>query len=152
MNQRYNGIGFTFDLGKFQVSAKKFTLDINDNTAAVKRKGRPDGWVHGDVEGSGTITVDRAGLRAFVNSANSFQEIQEFDINSYAEAGDDNLKIEAFGCKAKIGKLLDVDTNSADETEFEIPYVVTGSDFVKIDGKPYFKEGKNSSSSSSSSK
>lgn len=146
MKQRYNGIGFTFDLGKFQVSAKKFTLDITDNTAAVKRNGRPDGWVQGDVEASGTLTVDRAGLKTFVDSADSFQEIELFDINSYAEAGDDNLKIEAFGCKAKIGKLMDIDTNSADETEFEIPYVVTSPDFVKIDGKPYFKENDNNNS------
>jgi len=145
-NQRFNGIGFSFDLGSFQVSAKKFTLDITDNTVAVKRKGRPDGWVQGDVEASGTITVDRAGLKAFVDSADSFQEIEPFDINSYAEAGDDNVKIEAFGCKPKIGKLLDIDTNSSDETEFEIPFVVTSPDFVKIDGKPYFKENDNNNS------
>ncbi|MPN57993.1 hypothetical protein SDC9_205689 [bioreactor metagenome] len=145
MNQRFNGIGFVVDLLTVQVSAKKFTLDITDNTAAVKRKGRPDGWVQGDVEASGTITVDKTGLKAILDSANSFQEVEPFDINSYAEAGDDNLKIEAFGCKVKIGKLLDIDSNSADETEFEIPYVVTSPNFVHIDGKPYFKESKKNS-------
>ncbi len=142
MKQCFNGIGFTFDLGQFKVEAKKVTLDITDNTAAVKRKGAPGGWVQGDVEGSGVLTVDRAGLRVFVDSAASFQEIPLFDINTYAEAGDDNLKIEAFGCKAKLGKLLDIDTNSTDETEFEIPYVITSPNFVAIDGKPYFKVAK----------
>lgn len=140
--QRFNGLSFTFDLGDFKVKAKKFTLDITDNSTAAKRNGRPDGFVQGDVSASGTITVDRIGLRAFVEagkSAGAIQEIPPFDINSYAEAGDDNLKVEAFGCKVKMSKLLDVDKNSADETEFELPFEVTSSDFVNIDGVPYVK-------------
>lgn len=140
--QRFNGLSFTFDLGDFKVKAKKFTLDITDNSGAAKRNGRPDGFLLGDVSASGTITVDRIGLRAFVEagkSAGAIQEIPPFDINSYAEAGDDNLKVEAFGCKVKMSKVLDVDKNSADETEFELPYEVTSPDFVNIDGVPYVK-------------
>ena len=140
--QRFNGLSFTFDLGEFKVKAKKFSLDITDNSAAAKRDGRPDGFLQGDVEASGTITVDRSGLRAFVDaakSAGSFQDIPTFDINSYAEAGDDSLKIEVFGCKVKLSKLLDVDKSSADEIEFELPFDVTSPDFVKIDDVPYVK-------------
>ena len=87
--QRFNGLSFTFDLGDFKVKAKKFTLDITDNSGAAKRNGRPDGFLLGDVSASGTITVDRIGLRAFVEagkSAGAIQEIPPFDINSYAEA------------------------------------------------------------------
>lgn len=137
---RFNGLSFTFDLGDFSVEAKKFTLDITDNTTMAKRKGRPDGVLIGDVEASGTITVDRTGLKAFTDaagSAGSFQEIPVFDINSHGSAGEDTLKIEVFGCKVKLSKLLDIDTSSTDETEFELPFVVTSPDFIKIDGTPY---------------
>ena len=137
---RFNGLSFVFDLGNFAVEAKKFTLDITDNTTQAKRKGRPDGVLIGDVEASGTITVDRGGLKAFSDAAakaGSFQEIPTFDINSHAQAGGDEFTVEVFGCKVKLSKLLDVDTSSSDETEFELPFVVTSPDFVKIDGTPY---------------
>ena len=37
----------------------------------------------------------------------------------------------------KLNKLLDVDTSSTDETEFELPFDVTAPEFVEIDGVPY---------------
>ena len=52
-------------------------------------------------------------------------------------AGGDPLMIQAFGCKLKLNKLLDVDKSSTDETEFTIPFDVTSPDFVRIDGVPY---------------
>lgn len=140
--KRFNGISFNFDLGDFKIQAKKFTLDITDNSTAAKRNGRPDGFLQGDVEAGGTITVDRIGLRAIkdaASAAGAFQELSPFDIHSYAKAGDDELKVEAFGCKIKINKVLDIDTNNGDEVEFELPFDVTSPDFVNIDGVPYLK-------------
>jgi len=140
--QRFNGQSFHLDLGIAALTAKKFTLDITDNTAAAKRNGRPDGWLRGDVEASGEITVDRDGLRTLTRvarEAGSFQDIPTFDIMSYASAGGDPLMIQAFGCKLKLNKLLDVDKSSTDETEFTIPFDVTSPDFVAIDGVPYIR-------------
>jgi hypothetical protein len=138
--QRFNGLGFVLDLGVSALKVQKFSLDITDNSAVAKRNGRPDGNLRGDVEASGTITVDRDGLRAFVElakSAGSWQEMDPFDINAFGSAGDDTVKVEAFGCRVKVNKLLDIDKNSSDETVFELPFDVTSPDFVKIDGVPY---------------
>lgn len=141
--QRFNGMSFEIDLGDFAVQVKKFSLEIKDDSAVAKRNGKPDGYLLGGVEGSGEILVDRTGLKAFTEAAKkagSFQETPPFDINSYAKVGDDEVKIEAFGCKVKISNLLDIDTGSTDETEFKLPFDVTSPDFVKIDGVPYAKE------------
>ena len=139
--KRFNGMSFTLDLGVAALKVQKFTLDITDNSTTAKRNGRPNGRLRGDVEASGTITVDRDGLRAFVElakSAGSWQEMDTFDIVAFASAGDyDELKIEVFGCLVKVNKLLDIDKSSSDETVFELPFDVTSPDFVKIDGVPY---------------
>lgn len=143
--QRFNGLSFDFDLGDFKVHAKKFSLDITDNSTAAKRNGRPDGFLVGDVEAGGTITVDRIGLAAFMKaakSAGSFQALKPFDITGIAKAGDDTFKVKIYGCKVKINKLLDVDTGSADETEFELPFDVTDPNFVEIDNTPYLDKQK----------
>jgi hypothetical protein len=143
--QKFNGLSFDISLGDFDVQVKKFSLTIKDNSAAAKKNGKPDGWLLGDVEADGELVVDRTGLKAFTESAKkvgSFQEMPTFDIHSYAKIGDDEVKVEAFGCKVSIGALLDLDKNSSDETEFKLPYKVTSPDFVKIDGVPYAKESK----------
>ena len=137
---RFNGLSFDIDLGDIGIKVKKFTLDIEDNSAVAKQNGRPNGELRGAVSASGEIVVDRAGLKAFTamaKKAGSFQEMPTFDIHSFGKVGDDELKIEAFGCKVKLSKLLDIDKDSSDETEFTLPYEVTSPDFVKIDGVPY---------------
>ncbi len=142
--RRFNGLSFDIDLGDFAVQVKKFTIEITDNTTVAKRNGKPDGWLLGDVEASGEITVDASGLKAFLDAAKtakSFQEMEPFDINSYAKVGDDEVKIEAFGCKVKLSSLLDIDKSSTDETEFALPFDVTSPDFVKINGVPYAPTG-----------
>ncbi len=140
--QRFNGLSFDLSTGKMAFKVKKFTLEITDNSAVAKRRGRPDGYLVGDVEASGELTVDRDGLKVLTQAAReakSFQGLDPFDIVSYARVGSDELKIEAFGCRIKVGSLLDVDTSSADESEFTIPFDVTSPDFVRIDGVPYCK-------------
>ena len=147
--QRFNGLSFDIDLGEFSIHVKKFTLDITDNSAAAKRNGRPDGWLKGDVEASGKITVDRAGLKAFTNSAKSaksFQDLDTFDIQSYAKLADDEFKVNVYGCKVKLASLLNIDKGSTDETEFELDYVVTSPKFVEIDGVPYVNQESETSS------
>lgn len=145
MKQRFNGLSFDIDLGDIAVQVKKFSLDITDNTATAKRAGRPDGWLQGDVEASGTLTLDRDGLKAFTTLAKnsgSWQDMDVFDIHSFAKVGEDEIKVEAFGCKVKLAKLLDIDRSSTDETEFELPYDVTSPKFVYIDGVPYIQQEK----------
>lgn len=139
-NKRFNGLSFDFNLGDFRINAKKFSLDITDNSTFAKRDGRPNGFLVGDVEATGTITLDRDGLGKFTEAARaagSFQDLEPFDITAYAKAGDDYIVIKAYGCRVKLNKLLNVDTSSTDETEFELPFDVTAPEFVEIDGVPY---------------
>lgn len=141
--QRYNGLSFDVDTGEMAFQAKKFSLEITDNSAVAKRRGRPDGYVIGDVEASGEIVVDRDALKvitAAAKSAGSFQALKPFDMMAFAKVADDELKVEAFGCRLKVSSLVDVDKSSADETEFTIPFDVTSPDFVKIDGVPYLSK------------
>ncbi len=138
--RRFNGLAFDINTGDLALKVKKFTLDVTDNSTVAKRRGRPDGYLVGDVEANGEITVDRDGLKAITaaaRSAGSFQQLKPFDIVSYAKIDDDEVKVEAFGCRLRVSKLLDVDPSSADETEFTLPYDVTAPEFIKIDGVPY---------------
>lgn len=138
--QRINGKSFDFSLGDLAVHANKFTLDITDNTAVAKTRGVPDGYTAGDVEASGEIEVDRANLKLITEAARkagSFRSLEPFDVTGYAQAGDDELKVEAFGCKLTISSLLDVDPSSADKSVFKLPFMVTSPDFVRIDGVSY---------------
>ena len=138
--QRFNGMSFALDLGVSAVTVQKCTLDITDNTKVAKRDGRPDGYLQGDVEASGTMTVDAEGLKAFTTlakSAGSWQGVEPFDICFYAKVGTDEVKVEAFGCKIKVNKLMDIDKSSSDETVYDLPFDVTDADFVSINGVPY---------------
>ncbi|GAA4649030.1 DUF2597 family protein [Kistimonas scapharcae] len=140
MKKRINGKSFDFDLSGLSIHVNKFTLDITDNTATAKTKGVPDGFTDGDVEGAGEIEVDRTNFRLIIEAAKkkgSFRGLEPFDINAFAQAGDDELRVEAFGAKLTLSSLLDVDPNSADKSLFKIPYMITSPDFVRIDGVPY---------------
>jgi len=152
--QRINGLSFDIDCGSYSLKVLKFGLDITDNGKVAKRNGRPDGYLLGDVEASGTITVGADGLKTLseaAKSAGSWQKLAPFDINSYAKVGEDEVKVEAFGCKIRINKILDIDKSNAEETTHELPFDVTSSDFVKINGVPYVEAASTSSASSSSS-
>ncbi|MEH6649980.1 MAG: phage protein [Motiliproteus sp.] len=138
--KRINGKSFDFDLSGLAIHANKMTLDITDNTAVSKTKGVPDGYTDGDVEAAGEIEVDRSNMKLITEAARkagSFRGLELFDITSFAQAGDDELKVEAFGCKLMVSSALDVDPNSADKSVFKLPYVITSPDFVRIDGVPY---------------
>ena len=135
-----NGKSFDFSLSGLEIHASKMTLDITDNTAVAKTKGVPDGYTDGDVEASGEIEVDRQNMKLITQAARnagSFRSLEPFDISSFAQSGDDELKVEAYGCKLMLSSALDVDPNSADKTMFKLPYIVTSPDFVSIDGVPY---------------
>lgn len=141
--QRFNGLSFDVDTGELTFQVKKFSLEVTDNSAVAKRRGRPDGFVVGDVEASGEIVIDRDALKVITNAAKtagSFQALKPFDMIAFGKVADDEFKIEAFGCRLKVSSLLDLDKSNADETEFSIPYDVTSPDFVKIDGVPYLEK------------
>lgn len=144
-NQRINGQSFDISLGGTAIHVETFSLDVTDNTAVAKKDGKPDGWVQGDVEASGEISIDAVEFKAIAaaaQKAGSFQKMETFDINAYAKAGEDEFKVEVFGCKLIVSKVLDIDKSSSDKSKFTVPFKVTSPDFININGTPYLEANK----------
>ncbi len=140
--QRINSLSFSITLGDTDIHVDKMSLDIEDGQQAAKKNGRPDGWVLGEVSAKGELDIDLSEfkkLKAAAQSAGSWQALEPFDIVAYAKSGDDETKVEAFGCKIKLSKLLDVDKSSSDKSTRAVPFEVTSPDFINIDGVPYIK-------------
>lgn len=145
---RISGMDFDVALGDLRVHVEKTTLDITDNSAVAKDRGIPNGYVHGDVEASGEIEVDATALKLITEaakSAGSFRALGTFDQVFYAKgSGNEELKVEAFGCKLKIGSLLDIDSAGGSKHVTKISFDVTSPDFVRINGVPYLDSAETS--------
>ena len=140
--QRINSLSFSITLGDTDIHVDKMSLDIDDGTTATKKNGRPDGYVLGEASAKGDLSIDLAEckkLKAAAQAAGSWQALAPFDIVAYAKSGDDETKIECFGCKIKLNKVLDVDKGSNDKSVRSIPFEVTSPEFINIDGVPYLK-------------
>ena len=137
---RISGKCFDFQLGDLSIHAEKFTCDVEDSGEVAKTKGIPVGWLEGPVGASGEIELDTTNLSLVLEaarSAGSFHALSTFDIVAYAKAGDEEKRVEIFGCRLRVSKLLDVDSNSATKDVTTLPYDVTSPDFVRMNGVPY---------------
>ncbi|MBU9809243.1 DUF2597 family protein [Rahnella sp. SL6] len=125
------------------VHIEKVSLDITDNTAAAQTQGIPDGHVSGDVAAEGEIEVSTkvlTQLTAIARRAGSWRGIEPVDLMFYAKAGNEELKIEAFGCKLVLSNLLDNDPKGGSTLSHKIKYFVTSPQFVSINGVPYLED------------
>ena len=140
MAAKIGGKNFDVTLGDLQVHVESCTLDITDNTAVAQTRGVPNGHVDGDVAAAGEIELDTTNFNLVIEAAKtagSFRELEPFDVVFYAKAGEEELRIEAFGCKLRLSSLLSIDPKGAEKNKHKIPYDVTSPDFVKINGVPY---------------
>ena len=141
MGQRISGKNFDINIGDLLVHVSKASLEVTDNTAVAKDRGIPNGWVDGDVEAAGELELDATALKLVTEAAaaaGSFRDLGSFDILFFASAGSgEEMKVQAFGCRLKIGSLLDIDTKGGDKHMTKIPFDVTSPDFVRINGVPY---------------
>ncbi len=127
-------------IGAMSVNIKQYTLNIEDGVKAVTTRGIPHGHVDGEVSASGEITLDTENYKIVVEEARkagSFQKLPTFDIIGLGQTVDQSLKTAAYGCKLKLSKVLDASGDGNDKLEHTIPYEVTDSRFVEIDGVPY---------------
>ena len=111
--QRLSGKSFDVTLGDLKLHIEKASLDIEDGSEVAKTGGVPNGWVDGEVSASGEIELDGENVKILseaARNAGSFRGLPEFDLLFYGSTGDGaEMKVEAFGCKLKVSKLLDVD-------------------------------------------
>lgn len=137
---RIGGKNFDVNLGDLLVHVESCTLDITDNTSVAQTRGVPNGHVDGDVSASGEMEFDTSNFNLLIEaarSAGSFRQLEPFDSVFFAKAGEEELKIEAFGCKLKVSSLLNIDPKGGEKTKHKVPFDVTSPDFVRINGVPY---------------
>ncbi|EHL2774315.1 DUF2597 family protein [Salmonella enterica subsp. enterica serovar Hvittingfoss] len=137
---RISGMSFDVSFDGRIIHVKTVTLDITDNSKAIQERGVPNGYVDGDVEASGEIELDTVNfqiLREVARGAGSWRAIKPVDFLFFADTGDNEMKVEAFGCKLAISNLVNIDSKGGDSMSHKIKFMVTSPDFVKIDGLPY---------------
>lgn len=137
---RIGGKNFDVNLGDLLIHVETCTLDITDNSAVAKDKGVPNGHVDGDVEASGELELDSSNFNLLIEAARragSFRALPPFDSVMYAKAGDEELRVEAFGCKLKVSSLLNITSTGGEKSKHKVPFDVTDPDFIRINGVPY---------------
>lgn len=137
---RIGGKNFDINLGELQIHVESCTLDVTDNTAVAQSRGVPNGHVDGDVSCSGEFEFDTSNFNLLIEAARtagSFRQLEPFDSVFFAKAGDEELRIEAFGCKLKVSSLLSVDPKGGEKTKHKVPFDVTSPDFIRVNGVPY---------------
>ncbi|MCC8380191.1 tail protein [Xenorhabdus stockiae] len=142
MSQRISGQSVDFNMDGDLVHAEKVNLSITDNTAAAQTQGVPDGYIAGDVAAEGEIELSTKYLEivtAKARSAGSWRGIQPVDLMWYAKAGNEEIKVEAYGCKLIVSDILDVDPKGGSVMTHKVKFVVTSPDFVRINGIPYLE-------------
>ncbi|RTP98385.1 DUF2597 family protein [Enterobacter sp. WCHEn045836] len=139
MTQRIGGMDFDITVGTDQVHVESVTLDITDNTAVAQSRGVPDGYVKGDVSAEGEFEFDEknfATLNEHARSAGSWRELEPVDVLFYADVGNMSTKVEAFGCKLIVTGPLNLNPKGGEKATKKIKYLVTATEFVRIDGVP----------------
>jgi len=140
MTAKIGGKNFDITLGDLTVHVEACTLDITDNTAVAQTRGVPNGHVEGDVAAAGEMEFDTTNFNLLIEAAKtagSFRALEPFDSVFFAKAGEEELRIEAFGCKLRLSNILTIDPKGGTKNTHKVPYDVTSPDFIKINGVPY---------------
>ncbi|WP_395593290.1 phage protein [Pseudomonas sp. B26140] len=140
MSAKIGGKNFDITLGDLSVHVEACTLDITDNTAVAQSGGVPNGHVEGDVAAAGEMEFDTTNFNLLIEAAKaagSFRAMEPFDSVFFAKAGEEELRIEAFGCKLRLSNILTIDPKGGTKNTHKVPYDVTSPDFIKINGVPY---------------
>lgn len=139
---RLSGMNFKVNMGDIMLHVDTATLTISDNSAVSQTSGVPDGHVDGDVAANGELSLNASQFKLIsqaAKSAGSWRGLKTFDMLFYAKTSQDEMKVEAFGCRIKLSDILDIDKKGGQASLFKIPFDVTSPDFVHIDGVPYLR-------------
>lgn len=142
MSKRISGMSFDFFINSALVHAETVTLDITDNTAAATTHGVPDGYVDGDVSAEGEIELSMKAvgvIKSLAQQAGSWRGIPPVDLLFYAKAGDEEAKVEAFGCKLNLSSLVNIEPKGGSLSTRKFKFIVTDPRFINIDGIPYLE-------------
>lgn len=141
--QRISGKNFDISIGDLSINVSKATLTIEDKTEVAKDGGVPNGFVDGEAGASGDMELDAMAMSILAEAAKaagSWRGLDTFDMLFYAKTGqNEEMKVEAFGCKFVLDSLLDVDKAGGQKHISKVKYFVTSPDFIRINGVPYLR-------------
>jgi len=143
MSQRIGGrdVEVTLRSG-LRVVFEEVNLNLDDGMAASTDQGYPNGWVLGEVKGDGDIKVDTDTLNTLVEEAEahgSWEEMPAFDVMTfYANVAGVEHRVEVHGVKLRFPD-WSLDGKGGEKTMHTINYLVTGRDFVHVNGVPLAK-------------
>lgn len=140
MTEHISGGSFDVNYDGTMIHVENATVVLTDNSAAVQTRGVPNGYVKGSVSAEVEIEVDSVNFKKFgavARASGSWRDIPAKDFLFYANTGDQEEKVEVFGCKPMLSDLLTVNPSEASKTTKKIKFMVTSPDFVTIDGVPY---------------
>ena len=138
--QRISGKDFDISVGDYQVRVANANLVITDNRAVAQDGGVPNGWVDGDVSAEGDMELDTHNFSILVDaakSAGSWKQLDPFDIVFVADTSGNPFTVDAAECLLKIADLLNIDPAGGETSKHKLQFMVTGRDFIKINGVPY---------------
>lgn len=139
---RLSGMNINVNLGDTLLHVETASVSITDNSAVSMTSGVPDGAVDGDVSGNGELSMNASNFALISQAAKragSWRALPLFDIMFYGKTSQDELKVEAFGCRLKLSDILDVDKKGGQASLIKVPFDITSPDFVHIDGVPYLR-------------
>lgn len=137
---RINGKSFDVRIMGILIAFESFTLSIEDSSETAMTRGKPDGYLRGNVSASGELKITPAYfslLSAAAKKAGSYQDLPPFDIHAHAVGSKEGMVVTAYDCRLKISELLNIEPNSTDRSTINLPFEVTGEDFIDINGVPY---------------
>lgn len=138
--ERISGGSFDVNYDGVMVHVESATVTITDNSAVAQNRGIPYGHVKGAVTADVEIEVDSLNFRKFTavaRAAGSWRGIPAKDFLFYANTGDEEEKVEVFGCIPALSDIVNINPTEASKTTKKIKFMVTSPDFVAIDGVPY---------------
>lgn len=141
--QHITGTDIDVMFGGTLINAKQFTINIEDGSKVTMTRGVSHGWVRGAVSGSGELVLDTENFNLIMQEAKiagSFQQLPLIDLEGKGKTVNQEFTVKAFGCKLRINKVLEAGGEGGEKLEHSIPFDVTDSRFVYINGTPYLDQ------------
>lgn len=143
MSERISGQSIDFTIDGTMIHVEKINLNITDNTKAASTNGVPDGHVPGAVSADGEMEVSTKVLGQLTDIARRFgswRGMPAVDFMFFAKAGNEGLKVEAFGCKLNMSKVVEKAPEGGALVTHSMKFEVTSPEFVRINGVPYLEK------------
>ncbi len=119
MTERISGGSFDVNYDSIMIHVENATVTIMDNSAVAQSRGIPNGHTKGSVSADVEVEVDSQSFKKFTavaRAAGSWRAIPAKDFLFYANTGDDEEKIEVFGCVPTLSDIVNINPNEASKT------------------------------------